>query len=342
MSRWNLSWRLLPLLAVMMLVLTGCAQDPYLSALDPKGPVASAQLSLIMLSLYIMIGVFVVVMVIYVYVLFRFRKRPGQTGIPEQVEGNHKLEIIWTVIPLILLAVLAVPTVSLTFDLAEKHSTEEALQVKVTAHQFWWEFEYPDLEISAGQDLYIPTGQKIQFQVTAKDVMHAIWIPALGGKIDTNPGMTNNMWLQADKPGTYKGKCAELCGPSHALMDFKVIALEPAEFDKWVNNMKATATKTVPASAQAGQEVFNQSCIGCHAVDATKGVKVPDIAPNLAGFADRTVLAGFIEHNNENLAQWIKNPQSLKPGNLMPAFEGKLDEQQINDLVEYMNTLTLE
>lgn len=325
-----------------MLVLTGCAQDPYLSALDPKGPVASAQLSLIMLSLYIMIGVFIVVMVIYVYVLFRFRKRPGQTGIPEQVEGNHKLEIIWTVIPLILLAVLAVPTVSLTFDLAEKHSSEEALQVKVVAHQFWWEFEYPDLEISAGQDLYIPTGQKVQFQVTSKDVMHAFWVPALGGKIDTNPGMINNMWLHADKPGTYKGKCAELCGPSHALMDFKVVAVEPAEFDKWVSNMKATATKAVPANAQAGQEVFNQNCMSCHAVDATKGLKVPDIAPNLAGFADRTVLAGFVEHNSDNLAQWIRNPQSLKPGNVMPAFEGKLNEQQINDLVEYMNTLTIE
>lgn len=338
MSQWKNGWRLLPLLAVMMLALTGCGQDPWLTALDPKGPVAAQQLYLIELSLYIMIGVFAVVMVIYVYVLFRYRKRPGQTGIPEQVEGNHKLEIIWTVIPLILLAILAVPTVTMTFDHTKKHTSEEALQVKVVAHQFWWEFEYPDLGISTGQDLYIPTGQKVQFQVTSQDVMHAFWVPTLGGKIDTNPGMINSIWLQADQEGIYKGKCAELCGPSHALMDFKVFALEPSKFEDWVGKMK---TPRPVANAQ-GEEVFQQNCLSCHAVDGTKGLKVPDIAPNLAAFGDREVLAGFVEKTDENIAQWIKNPQSLKPGNTMPAFEGKLDDQQVASLVEYLNGLKVE
>jgi len=339
MSQWKKAWRLLPLLAVVMLALTGCSQDPFLTALDPKGPVAAQQLSLIKLSLSIMIGVFTVVMVIYVYVLLRFRKRPGQTGIPEQIEGNHKLEIIWTVIPLILVTILAVPTVSQTFHLAEKHSSEEAVQVKVIAHQFWWEFEYTDLGISTGQDLYIPTGQKIQFQLASQDVIHAFWVPTLGGKTDTNPGMINNMWLQADVPGVYKGKCAELCGPSHALMDFKVIAVEPAEFDDWVAKMKTP--QTVAVEHQAGEEVFKQSCIGCHAVDGTKGLKVPDVAPNLSNFGDREVLAGYIEKNDANLAQWIKDPVSLKPGNLMPAF-GHLDDQQVDALVGYLNSLKVQ
>lgn len=340
MSQWKNAWRLLPLLAVVMLALTGCTPDPYLSALDPKGPVAAQQLSLIKLSIYIMIGVFAVVMIIYVYVLLRYRKRPGQTGIPEQIEGNHKLEIIWTVIPLILLAILAVPTVSLTFDLAEKHPPEEALQVKVVAHQFWWEFEYTDLGVSTGQDLYIPTGQKVQFELESNDVIHSFWVPALGGKTDNNPGMTNNMWLQADQPGVYKGKCAELCGPSHALMDFKVIAVEPAQFEDWIAKMKEPQQTT--AQVQDGAELFQANCISCHAIEGTKGLKVPDIAPNLTDFGNREVLASFLEKTDENLAQWIKNPQSLKPGNLMPAFEGKLDDQQVASLVEYLNSLKAE
>jgi cytochrome c oxidase subunit 2 len=334
MSRWKKAWRLLPLLAMMMLALTGCG-EPYLSALDPMGPVAQEQLSLMKLSLFIMIGVFIVVMAIFTFVIVRYRRRPGQNEIPEQVEGNHKLEVIWTVIPLILLLILAVPTVTMTFDHAEKHAGEDVIQVNVIAHQFWWEFEYPELGIKTAQDLYIPTGKKIQFALTSKDVIHSFWIPALGGKTDNNPGMVNNMWLEADYPGIYKGKCAELCGASHAYMDFKVVAVEPDKFDTWAANMKQGPAAPATASAQQGQEVFNKSCIACHAVGGQGG----PVAPNLTAFGDRTNVAGILEMTDENMANWIKDPQALKPGNEMPAFSGQLDDKQIAALVEYLKTL---
>jgi cytochrome c oxidase subunit II len=337
MSGWKKAWRLLPLFAVVMLALTGCG-DPYLSALEPKGPVAEAQLSLVKLSFFIMIGVFLIVMAIYTYVLIKFRKRPGQTGIPKQIEGNHKLEIIWTVIPIILLLILAVPTVITTFHLAEKSTGDDVVKVKVTAHQFWWEFEYPDLKIATGQELYIPTGKKIEFDLTSADVIHSFWVPALGGKTDTNPGQTNHMWLQADQPGIYKGKCAELCGPSHALMDFKVVAVQPTEFTTWVDKMKASANRQpTTASAQAGAQTFKQNCMACHAIGGQGG----KLGPNLTAFGDRDRVAGILDPTKENIVRWIKNPQDVKPGNKMPTFGGKLSDQDISNLADYLQTLKI-
>ncbi len=242
MKGWQQFWRQLSLFGLLALVLTGCGKDE-LSALKPSGPVASMQYDLMKLSSAIMIGVFIVVMLIFTYVLIRYRKRPGQQGVPKQVEGNHALEILWTVIPFLLLIVMAIPTVTTGFALHKEFPKEEALQVKVTAHQFWWEFEYPDLGVATAQDLVLPVGKKVQFQVTSADVMHAFWIPALGGKIDTNPGQENKIWLQADKTGIFYGKCAELCGASHALMDFKVEVMDQTAFDSWANGMKGVQSK---------------------------------------------------------------------------------------------------
>lgn len=326
-------WRLLPLLIGMAILTTGCG-DPYLSTLQPSGPVADSQLFLMKLALYIMIGVFLIVIGIFVYVLIRFRRRKGQTGLPVQVEGNHKLEIIWTVIPIILLLILAVPTVMTTFKLAENFSNDKtAVVVKVTGHQFWWEFEYPKLGIVTAQELYIPVGKKIQFELDSKDVIHSFWVPALGGKTDTNPGITNTMWLQADKPGVYKGKCAELCGTSHALMDFKVIAVEQQEFDQWVKNMQKPAVTVTTDLAKQGAQEFQKSCLGCHAIGDQGG----RLGPNLTNFADRDWVAGIKPNNKEELAKWLKNPQEMKPGNKMPNLN--LSDTQVNSLVEYLEGL---
>jgi len=338
MKGWQQFWRQLSLFGLLALVLTGCGKDE-LSALKPSGPVAAMQYDLMMLSSAIMIGVFVVVMLIFTYVLIRYRKRPGQQGIPKQVEGNHALEILWTVIPFLLLIIMAIPTVTTGFALGKVYSKEEAVQVTVTAHQFWWEFEYPELGVSTAQDLVLPVGKKVQFNVTSADVMHAFWIPALGGKIDTNPGQENKIWLQADKAGIYYGKCAELCGASHALMDFKVEVMEQAAFDSWANGMKgvqsAEPVAATAASAAQGQEIFNKSCLGCHAI-AGKGGKM---GPNLTNFADRERVAGILAHTPENVAEWLKDPQKVKPGNNMPNLN--LDDDQVKALVDYMSTLSV-
>lgn len=327
--------RLLPLTA-FLLMLAGCG-EVNLSALDPQGPVAEMQLSLIKLSLYIMILVIVVVFAIFAIALIRFREKPGDTHIPEQKEGSKILELIWTTIPIVLLLIIAIPNVMDTFTLANVEADEDSITVKVTAHQFWWEFEYPDLDIVAGQDLYIPTDTKILVQLEAVDVLHSFWVPALAGKQDNVPGITNEMWLEADKPGIYKGKCTEFCGEAHWLMDFKVIAVERDAFDQWVVNMQEPAIEPLTQTAEAGREVFEASCIGCHAVGDVGGNPALG-GPNLTNFGDRTVIAGFLEFNNENLEKWIRNPTETKPGSKMPAFN-QLDDDDMKALMEYMKGL---
>ena len=322
--------------------MAGCGQQ-NLSALDPRGPVAEMQFSLIMLSLYVMIFVMIVVFSIYVFVLIRFREKPGDTHIPKQVHGNRTLEIVWTVIPIILLIILAVPNVMETFTLADVEETEDSILVEVTGHQFWWEFEYPDHGVVAGQEMYIPTNTKINIDLQASDVIHSFWVPALAGKQDNVPGIVNHMWFEAPEEGVYLGKCTELCGESHWLMDFKVIAVDPDTFDDWVAGMSTTDEEDVQTEtgevAVEGREIFVQNCIGCHAI-ADEG---SNIGPNLTNFGDREVIAGFLEPNhetNENLEAFIRNPQSLKPGNSMPAFnESAISDEELNALMEYLNGL---
>jgi len=320
-----------PLFAIMALLLAGCG-SPNLSALVPRGPVADDQYFLMMLSIAIMSLVVVVVGVLYIIAIIRFRKRKGQTGYPKQVEGNHTAEVIWTVIPILLLIVLAIPTVKFTFDHTQDlRNDKDALQVKVVAHQFWWEFEYKDLGVHTAQDLIIPTGQKVALELEAVDVKHSFWVPSLGGKMDTNRGITNVYYLEASDVDTFLGKCAELCGASHSLMDFKVISKTKEDFAKWVDDMKTPST--IPAEAKKGEELFKNNCISCHAIDVDKG----SFGPNLNKFGNRTEIAGILDFTDENLHAWIKDPNAMKIGNKMPQLP--LEDSEIDELVTYLKSL---
>lgn len=330
-------WRIIPLFGLLLMALTGCTGVENISGLIPKGRGAELIFDLMMLSIYIMIGVFIIVCIILTIVLIRFRKRPGDDTVPEQVEGSTKLEITWTAIPILLLMILAVPTVLTTFTLAADEPLEGEVVVDVTAYQYWWMFDYPDLDISTSQDLYIPVGEKVHINLTSNDVIHAFWVPALAGKMDNNPGLENQMWIEANEPGVYQGRCAELCGPSHALMDFQVIALERDEFDAWVEKMQAAESVAETETAQAGEEIFMDSCLSCHAVGDEGG----KIGPDLTSFGDRVTLAGFLDMTDENIADWIKDPQAFKPGNNMPAFGDQLNDEEVNALVEYLKGLTV-
>ncbi|MFA9557323.1 cytochrome c oxidase subunit II [Evansella sp. AB-rgal1] len=336
-------WRLLPFTFIMLLA--GCGKQ-NLSALDPQGPVAETQFSLIRLSLYIMIFVIVVVFAIYVFVLIKFRDKEDDTHMPKQVHGNKALEVIWTTIPIVLLLILAVPNVMETFTLADTEPTEESMTVRVHAHQFWWEFEYPDYDVVAGQDMYIPTNTKIVLELEASDVIHSFWVPALAGKQDNVPGIMNPMWIEAPNEGVYMGKCTELCGPAHWLMDFKVIAVDPDTFETWAANMvegPEDVTETGNEIAVEGREIFEASCIACHAVAGEGGN--PQGGPALTNFGERTVIAGYLPWDDDdvNLEAWIRDPGPLKPGNAMPAVAdlpyGDLNDEEMEALIAYLKTL---
>lgn len=347
MNRWNVMKRILPLLAGLTLLLSACGRSD-LSVLDPQGPVAERQYDLMKISISIMTLVVVVVFAICIYVLIRYRRRAGDKSIPKQVEGNHKLEIIWTVIPLVLLLILGVPTIQSVFGFAKDYSKDpQAVNVKVTAHLYWWEFEYPDLGITTAQELMVPTGKKIQFELVAADVKHSFWIPSIGGKMDTNPGSSNRMYLEFPNEGVFRGKCAELCGPSHALMDFKAKAVSPEAFDRWVAAMKAPAK--LPEDPKVA-EAFQSKCLTCHAVGDQGGSGFPD----LTGVGGRQTIAGILYNSDvvadpykddktteENLKEWIRDTQKVKPGNSMPSFsEGteatQLTEEELNGIAKYL------
>lgn len=339
------------LIAVLALTLAGCSGEPNLTTLQPKGSAAEISLDLITLSAYIMFGVMGVVFLIFAYVMIRFRKRKNDDSIPKQVEGSTVLEVVWTVIPIALLIILAIPTVMHTFALSGHLDDEDAINVKVIAHQFWWEFEYPDLGIVTAQDLFIPVGKTINVELTSNDVIHSFWVPNLTGKIDTNPGYVskegkqnvNTFWFDAKEEGVYLGKCAELCGSSHALMEFKVIAVSEEKFANWVASMTAPKTSPTTELAQQGEEIFAKNCMMCHAIDNVAG----RLGPNLNGVGNRATVAGILPANTteelkENLAKWIKNPQDVKPGNTMPAFANLLSDAEVDALVEYLSTLQVE
>ncbi|MGG1314001.1 MULTISPECIES: cytochrome c oxidase subunit II [Cohnella] len=341
MNRWRVMKRLLPLMAGMALVLSACGRED-LSALNPQGPVARQQLELMKISIGIMSLVVLVVFTICIYVLIRYRRRKGDNSIPKQVEGNHKLEIIWTVIPIILLIILGVPTISTVFGLSKDYSNDpNALKVKVTAHQYWWEFEYPDLGITTAQELVVPTGKKIQFELTTADVKHSFWIPSIGGKMDNNDGLTNKMYLEFDKEGVYRGKCAELCGPSHSLMDFKAKAVDQASFDRWVAAIKAPVEMPKDEAVKAA---FQNKCLTCHAIGETS---TGSSAPNLTGIGSRLTVGGILYNDEapvvDNLIKWITDPQKVKPGNMMPkAQDLELTDAELKGIAEYLANNKLE
>lgn len=354
-------WRLFSMLTALTVFLAGCGKE-HLSTLTPAGQVGRDQLNLILLSTGIMVLVIIVVMIIYILTIVKFRRsKVGEDTIPKQVEGNHTLEIIWTVVPIILLLILVVPSIIATYNLADvkgmdaidEDGNKKAVTVNVKANLYWWEFEYPDLGIVTAQELVVPTGEKVYFNLKAADVKHSFWIPAAGGKLDTNVDGINTFYLEFDNPsesleeGVFYGKCAELCGPSHALMDFKVKSLDREDFNTWVASMKASGEEQIPegAVAQQGQAIFNTSCITCHAVSSAGSAGA--IAPNLATFGDRNRVAGFLEHNEENIKDWINNPKKYKPGNKMPQPEGinngkKFSDEELTALTEYLMGLSVE
>lgn len=288
-------------------------------------------------SLYIMGGVFLVVVLMLTFVLIRYRDRGAHQPLPKQVEGNHYLEVLWTVVPVILLVFLAIPTIADAFRLAAPAGAN-ALQITAVGHQWWWEFDYPGLGLVTADEMHIPAGQKVEITLKSTDVIHSFWVPSLGGKEETIPGQPNLMWLEADQAGTYAGQCAEFCGLSHSLMRFFVVAQSPADFNTWVSGLRHPDTTPHTPLAAQGLALFNQyGCGGCHTIDGTSAQGT--VGPNLTGLGNRAVVvAGALQNNASDLSQWIHDPSAIIPGTVMPPFKG-LTTAQMTALTTYLEGL---
>ena len=339
------------LLVLLTTILAGCYPDHPQSTFDASGPVAESQLTLFYWILWAAVIVFIVVGGILLYAIIRFRRRAGDQD-PPQTHGNTKLEIGWTILPAVVLAIVAVPTVMTIFDNANSPDPD-ALTIEVVGHQWWWEFRYHDQPESGKQvvtsnELHIPVGEVVNLKLDSKDVLHSFWIPKLAGKVDLVPNNENTMWIKADDSGVYLGQCAEFCGVAHALMRFRVIAETRREFDQWVAQEASSPGDPSDPLALEGKVLFEGAaeCWACHAVTGSKKARGTK-GPNLTHVARRShILAGIKKTNQENLIQWLTEPHKIKPGNIMYRDAAvyndptkKLKKSEISALVAYLLTL---
>ena len=346
--RW-LHWGLAAL--VLVPLLAACDFSGPQSALDPRGPIARAQIDLfywtLLLSIPVMVGVFGVL--IYVLVRFRVRNEADAKAIPHQTHGNVRLEIAWTIIPVILVILVAVPTVRTIFS-TENIVTAgpDDVLIRSTGYQWWFKFEYPRDGVVTANEMIIPVGKRVVVELDSADVLHSFWVPNLAGKRDMIPNQNNQVWFSADEPGVYYGQCAELCLGAHAYMRFRVIAMEQDDYDAWIASFQNAAQQTISADPliQRGMQLSAQKgCIGCHTIDGYfAGVSVGNPAfPDLTNFGLRTTVAAAIADNTpENLAAWLRNPDAMKPGNRMPKLWTDDDpnrEAEIEAIVAYLLSL---
>jgi cytochrome c oxidase subunit II len=312
-------------------VLAACTQDDPYNSLAPAGPVADKQADLFFLVFWIAVGVFVVVEGLLVFAMLRFRRRSAE-DVPKQVHGNSRLEIAWTIVPALLLAGVAVPTLGTLFDLSG--CPEGSEQIEVVGHQWWWEANYTEHGVTTANEIHIPAGEPVCVTLTSNDVIHSFWVPRLAGKQDMVPGRTIELQIEASEPGVYPGECAEYCGLSHTIMLFEVVADEPAAFDAWI---ELQGQPGMPPTSEL--EPTLQQCLACHAIN---GVSEPppggQPAPDLTHVGSRmSIVGGWLENDPQELARWLRNPPRVKPGSLMPNYH--LTDEQIEDLVEYLGSL---
>lgn len=312
------------------------APGPIPSIFDPLSPPAESIRTLAMLLLAICGAIFVVVGGLMVYCVVRFRQRDGDPDHePPQIYGSNQIELAWTVIPLLIVFVLFLVTTRTLIAIENAQPPADALHVRVIGHQWWWEFRYPDQEVVTANELHVPLGRATFLTLESADVVHSFWVPQLNGKTDVIPNRVNRLWFEPQVAGLYLGQCAEYCGTQHARMMLRVIAHPPEEFDAWVAQQRQPAAEV--AAASAGRDLFQSvACINCHRIGGTvaDGVFGPDLTHLMSR---ETIAAGAALNTPEMLHAWITDPDTIKPGALMPAM--KLADDEVEQIVAYLTTL---
>jgi cytochrome c oxidase subunit 2 len=329
-------------LAAAALTLSACSligiPDSPLNSLNPQGPFARRIDDLFWPVFWVAVAMFALVEGGVLLAALLFRDRAGRKD-PRQIHGNTRLEILWTVIPVAILASIAVPTVRGVLDLTK--CSPSAYPIEVIGHQWWFEYRYPEAAgVETANVMVIPVGREVCASMTSHDVLHNFWVPTLNGKRYLVPGQTTVLRLQADQPGLYQGQCAEFCGLSHSLMKARVRAVPENEFAAWLEHQAQPAAEPAQGTpAYDGYQIYLNRCIQCHTINPFNQVQAANFnGPNLTHFMDRGVLAGaYRDYSRENLATWLANPPGQKPGSYMPNLA--LTQQEIDALIEFLETL---
>lgn len=351
----------LAVVAIAALVACGPSGDKPYSTTSPAAEQASKVQDLYKLVFWLSLVVFVGVQFAIVYISLRYRRKKSDVKRPPQIHGNPKIEIIWTVIPAIVLLVLMVPTMTLIFEDAA-NAEDPDIQIDVFGKQWWWEFHLQEDDAQGGQNLgvvtaneiYVPVGRNIVFNLQSNNVIHSFWVPQLSGKMDVIPGHINRLSITPTETGEFYGECAEYCGAQHAWMRFKINVVPQDEFYAWVNNWRSAPQTSVNVTGDgivAAPDTF-AICLTCHRVNGSDGPELPEginapanLGPNLTMVACReSIAAGALENTPENLRKWLTDPGAVKPGNYMARMIGpdgqiQLTDEQITELVDYLYSM---
>jgi len=312
-----------------------------MSIFAPASTPAQSIFDLSMFVLSVTAVIFIVVATLLVYAIVKFRATPENAGRePAQVYGSTQIELAWTITPVLIVLVLFAATARVIHAIQDAPQPPTAVEVTVIGHQFWWEYRYPALGVVTANELHIPVSEPSRprptfLQLLSADTDHSFWIPELAGKTDLIPNRINRLWMDPHRRGIFLGQCAQYCGTQHAKMLQRVSVDTPEDFDAWVRAQQQAAARD--ESAVAGRRVFETTaCINCHTVRGTAANG--RFGPDLTHLMSRaTIASGAAENTPENLRLWLKDPDGIKPGSLMPAM--KLSEVELDALVRYMQSL---
>jgi cytochrome c oxidase subunit II len=315
------------------------------SIFDPAATPAHSVFGLSMLVLSVTLGIFLLVAGLLLYVLIRYRHRDSDSERePPQIYGSNQIELSWTVIPILIVVMLFLSTTRVILETEASPKPASALDVTVIGHQFWWEYRYPKLGVVTANELHVPVSDPTKptptyLSMSSADTDHSFWVPRLAGKMDLIPNRVNTMWIDPQAAGLYLGQCAQYCGVQHAKMLLRVYAQSPEDFAAWVEQQRRPAEQNLsgnPAAAEGETVFMHSACINCHTIAGT--VATGRFGPDLTHLASRdTIASGPIENTPENLRKWIADPNSMKPGVLMPSMH--LNDHDLNVITAYMTTL---
>ena len=317
------------------------------NSINPAGPQAENLSRLWWLMFIVCTIVFVLVMIALLLALRKRNPEPLAEATPvleppqDQERRKRNVVLSAVTITVIILWVFLIASYSAGRSMTAELANKNGLSIEVTGHQWWWEVRYQDVDASniftTANEIYIPVGVPVTFSLRATDVIHSFWVPNLAGKKDLIPGKINTIWLQADKPGVYRGQCAEYCGLQHAKMALWIVAEPQEQFNAWRQNETQTSVPPASDSQKRGQQVFlSSTCVMCHAINGTTAGS--NIGPNLTHIASRNMIAAATMTNTrEHLEQWIKDSQQVKPGNKMP--QHNFAEQDLQSLLDYLQNL---
>lgn len=320
------------------------ASAPSASPTNIFAPASTPADSIFGLSLFVLAvsaAIFVLVVGLLAHCVVKFRKREDDDGRePPQVYGSNQVELAWTVIPVLIVVALFMATARVIATVQNPARTSNTIEVVAIGHQFWWEYRYKGLKVVTANELHVPVSDPAHptpthIELLSADTDHSFWVPRLAGKTDLIPNHPNNTWIDPHETGLYLGQCAQYCGTQHAKMLLRVYVQSQEDFERWIEEQRRPAL--LSAAVSEGQHIFETTaCINCHTVSGT--VASGRFGPDLTHLMSRdTIAAGAAANNPENLRRWIQNPETIKPGSLMPAMQ--LNDREVDAVTAYLETL---